>query len=146
MIVAGFVPALNWAIAWTISAAGLPARPATVEPGAGLPLVPWHMAQADAIDCTPLGDRLEGAKLGAGCCASAMPAAMAVAAVPARVLATVLFMEVFSVRDWASKKDSTPMGKRPREAGVFARLARPGLRGFHGLGRLSVGLRDFQRD
>src|SRR5688572_14220597 len=101
MIVAGLVPALNCAMACTISEAGRPARPATAEPATGLPFVPWHIEQPPAIDCTPLGVRLAGAKLGvggAGCCANARPAAAA--ARPARVLATVLFMG-FSVRGWA---------------------------------------------
>src|SRR5687768_18562331 len=66
MIVAGLAPDLNCAMLCTLSSRGRAASPATGEPAAGRPLVPWHMEHAAAIDCTPLGERLGGAKFGAG--------------------------------------------------------------------------------
>src|SRR6187402_3362624 len=114
MIVAGFDPALNCAIAWTISSRGRPARPATADPAAGRPLVPWHIEHAAAIDCTPLGERSGAAKFGAGgagCWAS--DRALPRPASPRRIFLIGFTLGLLGPMRIAPTKT-------PAEAGVFA--------------------------
>src|SRR5258708_30358314 len=79
MIVACRLPSLNSFIASTIDSARRPASAGTLEPAAVVPPVPWHIAQADTIERTPLSVRLGAAKAGGGgagaaCCAKTVPA------------------------------------------------------------------------
>src|SRR5512134_1718837 len=84
MRVAGLAPDLNWAMAWTISSRGLPAREATAEPGAARPCVPWQAAQLAAMARAPPSLRSGGANCGAGCWAAAQAAPKAAAPAASR--------------------------------------------------------------
>src|SRR5260221_9295384 len=107
MIVAGFWPDLNAAMAWTISSFGFPASPGSAEPDTTRPCVPWHIAHPAAIDCTPLALVLDGAKFGAGGAGCwARPRGAVVDAIHPRMLAICEFMASSESRGAACKESA----------------------------------------
>src|SRR6202049_4965259 len=146
MIVASSLPCLKAFIRSTRSCCARPARPGTVDAGAGRPLAPWHMAQLAASDCTPFSPRLGTAKLGgggAGCWADAIDAAAAIPA--AKALTARAFMQAsLESRGAAAQRIAQPKTKRPPDSGRFGTTERLLLGRFHRLRRLLGRLRDVE--